>query len=171
MVYQRFGSGGPDGAADRSFHVAGLDGPIVGKAAAKVQYLSEPWAQQVLKLVETDPRVKAVLDGLEVSVLTIILHPPKGCYGFLYASFDAGGLADYRTGHDFHAVAKGLPEPTFVISGDYHVFAALQRREITEKRAILTGQLHLTGSMVKALRHIRVIEAITAVTSEIPCET
>jgi hypothetical protein len=148
----------------------------VPKAKAKaqtgpLQYLSEPWAQRVLALVETDPRIHKALDGLKVSILTIILHPPKGCYGFLYAAFDEKGLVDYRTGHDFHAVAKGLPEPTFVLSGDYHVFAALQRRELTERRAILTGQLHLTGSMVKALRYMKVLEAITLVTSDIPCQT
>ena len=147
------------------------DAAKAAPGSAPVRYLSEPWAQKVLGLIETDPRIADALDGLEVSILTIILHPPKGCYGFLYASFDADGLADYRTGHDFHAVAKGLPEPTFVLSGDYQVFAALQRRELSEKRAILTGQLHLTGSMVKALRYMRVLEAITEVTSEIPCET
>lgn len=136
-----------------------------------MQYLSQPWAEQVLRLIETDPRVHDALDGIELSILTIILHPPKGCYGFLYARFDANGLADYRTGHDFHAVAKGVPEPTFVLSGDYAVFAALQRRELTERRALLSGKLHLTGSMVKALRHMRALEAITAVTSSIPCKT
>lgn len=144
------------------------------KAAAEakeVQYLSEAWAQEVLKLIETDPRVAKALDGLEVSILTIILHPPKGCYGFLYVAFDADGLADYRTGHDFHVIAKGLPEPTFVISGDYEEFAAIQRRELSERRAILSGRLHLTGSMVKALRHMRVLESIAEVMTAIPCKT
>lgn len=139
--------------------------------AKPLQYLSEAWAQEVLKLIETDRRIARALDGLEVSILTIILHPPKGCYGFLYAAFDVDGLVDYRTGHDFHAVAKGLPEPTFVISGDYEVFAAVQRRELSERRALLTGKLHLTGSMVKALRYMRVLEAITEVTASIPCRT
>lgn len=135
------------------------------------QYLSQPWAEEVLKLIETDARIRDALEGLSVSILTIVLNPPKGCYGFLYASFDEGGLADFRTGHDFHAVAKGLPEPTFAISGDYKVFAAIQRRELGERRALLTGQLHLTGSMVKALRHMHILETITAVTSTVPCRT
>lgn len=141
------------------------------RATGAMQYLSEPWAQQVLKLIETDARITQALDGLDVSILTIVLNPPKGCYGFMYAAFDGGGLADYRTGHDFNAIAKGLPEPTFVVSGDYQVFAAVQRRELSERRAILTGQLHLTGSMVKALRYMKVLEAITEVTAEIPCQT
>lgn len=148
--------------------------PSPAKATADgavIQYLSQAWAEKALRLVETDQRIERALDGIELSLLTIILNPPKGCYGFLYAAFDADGLVDYRTGHDFHAVAKGLPEPTFVVSGDYKVFAAVQRRELSERRALLSGRLHLTGSMVKALRHMRALEAITGVMSSIPCQT
>lgn len=148
-----------------------MAGRVPRPQRAEVQYLSQPWAQQVLRVIETDPRIAAALKGLEVSILTIILHPPKGCYGFLYAAFDRNGLADYRTGHDFAAISKGLPEPTFAVSGDYQVFAAVQRGELSERRAILTGQLHLTGSLARALRYMRVLEAITAVTNQIPCRT
>jgi hypothetical protein len=133
--------------------------------------LSEAWAEKALRLIETDKRVARALDGIAISLMTIILHPPKGCYGFLYAAFDADGLADYRVGHDFHAVARGLPEPTFAVSGDYDVFAAIQRGEITERRALLTGKLHLTGSMVQALRHMKALETITAVLGSVPCTT
>jgi hypothetical protein len=142
------------------------------QAAVKLpQYLSEAWAQEALKLIETDARLQRALNGLEVSVLTIVLNPPKGCYGFLYVSFDKGGLADFRTGHDFGSITKDLPEPTFVVSGDYSVFAQVQRRELSERRAILSGKLHLTGSMVKALRYMRILETITEVAAEIPCKT
>jgi hypothetical protein len=136
-----------------------------------VQYLSPAWAEKALRLVETDPRIERALGGLEVSLLTIILHPPKGCYGFLYAAFDEDGLKDYRVGLDFASVAKGLPEPTFTISGEYPVFASIQRGEMTERKALLSGRLHLTGGMFRALKHIRQLEAITAVLGSIPCST
>jgi hypothetical protein len=137
----------------------------------QVQYLSPAWGEKALRLVETDRRIADALGGLEVSLLTIITRPPKGCYGFLYAAFDADGLKDYRVGVDFASVARGLGEPTFTISGDYAVFAAIQRGQLTERKALLTGQLHLTGGMVKALRHMRQLEAITAVLTSIPCAT
>ena len=136
-----------------------------------VQYLSPAWAEQALRLVETDHRIDRALGGMEVSLLTIILHPPKGCYGFLYAAFDGDGLKDYRVGVDFPSVAKGLPEPTFTISGEYGTFAAIQRGELTERKALLTGQLHLTGGVLRALKHLRQLEAITAVLTSIPCQT
>ena len=84
----------------------------------QVQYLSPAWAEKALRLVETDPRLERALQGFELSILTIILHPPKGCYGFLYAAFDADGLKDYRVGFDFASVVRGLPEPTFTVSGE-----------------------------------------------------
>lgn len=137
----------------------------------QVTYLSPAWAEQALRLVETDQRIDDALGGMEVSLLTIITHPPKGCYGFLYASFDADGLKDYRVGFDFASVARGLGEPTFTISGEYSVFAAIQRGEMTERKALLSGKLHLIGGMVKALRYMRQLEAITAVLTSIPCKT
>lgn len=137
----------------------------------QVQYLSPAWAEQALRLVETDARIDRALAGLELSILTIILHPPKGCYGFLYAAFDKDGLKDYRVGFDFASVARGLPPLTFTVSGEYPVFAAIQRGEMTERRALVSGKLHLTGGMVKALRHIRALEAFTAVMASIECKT
>jgi hypothetical protein len=137
----------------------------------QVQYLSPAWAEKALRLVETDPRIDRALQGVEVSILSIILHPPKGCYGFLYAAFDADGLKDYRVGFDYASVTKGLAEPTFTVSGEYSVFAAIQRGEITERRALLSGRLHLIGGMVKALRHIRTLETFNEVLCSIPCKT
>jgi hypothetical protein len=136
-----------------------------------LQYLSPAWAEKALRLVETDPRIERALGGLEVSLLTVILHPPKGCYGFLYAAFDEDGLKDYRVGFDFASIARGLPEPTFTISAEYPVFAAIQRGELTERKALLSGRLHLTGGMFRALKHMRQLEAITAVLGSIPCST
>jgi hypothetical protein len=59
--------------------------------------------------VEGDPRIKQALDGVALSLLTIVLHAPKGRYGFIYTAFDEGGLVAYRVGHDFHTVTKDIP--------------------------------------------------------------
>lgn len=135
-----------------------------------VRYLTEPWAQEALKRVETDPRIQDAVSGLRISILTIVLRAPANAYGFLYVAFDEHGLSEYRVGHDYHVVAAGIPKPTFVVSGDYEVFTAVQRGELSEKRALLTGKLHLTGSLIKALRYMNALEAVTEVLREIPVE-
>lgn len=135
-----------------------------------MRYLSQEWAEQALALVESDARIAAAVKGLRVSLLSIILRPPEGCYGFLYVAFDEGGLRDYRVGHDYHTIVRGI-DPTFVVSGPYEVFARIQGGELNERRAIMKGQLHLTGSFVKALRFLNALETMSAVLREIECET
>lgn len=136
-----------------------------------MHYLTEPWAEEALQRVESDDRIQAAIRGIDLSILTIILNAPKRAYGFMYTSFDGDGLRDYRVGRDFATVTRDLPAPTFVVSGDYDVFSAIQRGELSERRALLSGKLHLTGSMLKALRHMRALETITDVLREIPCTT
>lgn len=139
--------------------------------ALTVPYLSEAWAEQALRVIETHDGIRDALRGSEVSLLTIILRPPPGRYGFLYSAFDERGLRDYRVGKDYHSVTEGIDPPTFVVSGPYEVFAAVQRGEMTERRALMSGRLHLTGSWSKALRHMRMLETITGALGEIECKT
>lgn len=140
-------------------------------ALSELVYLTEPWAEAALAAVESDPAIAKVVHGLDLSILTIITGAPEGRYGFFYAAFDGNGLSEYRVGYDYEAVTHGIDEPTFAISGPYEVFAAIQRGEIGERKALLTGKLHLTGSLIKALRHMHAMETVSAAINRIPCAT
>lgn len=107
--------------------------------------------------------------GLKLSLLTVVLNAPDDTFGFVYVAFE-DGLKSYRVGKDYEAVTAGLPTPTFVVSGNYDIFAKIQTGELSERKALLKGQLHLTGSMLKALRHMRALETVTEVLREIPCK-
>ncbi len=135
-----------------------------------VRYLTEEWAELALERVEADERILAAVKGMDISVLAIILQPPEGCYGFIYVQFRDGGLAEYRVGHDYHAITNDV-RPTFVVSGQYDVFAEITRGDITERKALLAGKLHLTGGLFKALKHMRAMEAITHALNDIECQT
>lgn len=134
-----------------------------------MRYLSEAWGREALRLIETHPRIKEALAGVEVSLLLIILGAPKDAYGFLYAAFDRSGLSDYRVGHDYHTITRGI-HPTFVVSGRYEVFAAVQQGRLDQRQALLTRKLHLTGPMLKAIRHMRALETLMGVLATIECE-
>lgn len=136
-----------------------------------MRYLSEQWAEAALERVESDERVGVALAGFDMSILAIILGPPKGCYGFIFVSFEDGVLKEYRVGYDFEAATVGMPKPTFVVSGEYPVFCAINQGELSEKKALISGKLHLTGGMLKALRHMSGIEAITRALNDIECTT
>ncbi len=124
-----------------------------------------------LEAIEADAEVAAAVEGLDLSILAIILQPPEECYGFIFVRFEGGSLSEYRVGHDYEAVTEGLGSPTFVVSGHYDVFASVNRGELGERRAILTGKLHLTGSVWKALKHMTAMEAVTRALNGIECES
>lgn len=151
------------------------DGPKPGSdglgALSRLVYLTEPWAEKALQVVESDPSVQEAMTGIALSVLTIVLEPPEGRYGFFFTSFDGKGLSEYRVGYDYEAVTRGMDKPTFVVSGPYEVFASIQRGETTERKALLKGKLQLTGSIVKALRHMSSLEAMTRALATIDCAT
>lgn len=139
-------------------------------ASLVVPYLGPAWGKRALEVLRTDARVLAAVQGIEVSILTRITDVPEGRYHWLYAAFDGKGLGDARMGDD-DAELETLPPPTFTITGPYGTFAAIQRGEVTEHRAFLTGRLHVKGNRLKALRHMGSLETVTKALAGIPCET
>jgi len=136
-----------------------------------VPYLGPGWGRQALERLRTDPRVSDAVQGLSVRVLTKVTDAPTDRYTWLYAAFEDGRIAEARMGHDGDAALAELPPPTFTIEGPYDAFAAVQRGELTERRALLSGRLKLHGSRLTALRFMARLEAVTEVLSEIPCAT
>ncbi|MGB0652787.1 MAG: hypothetical protein ACPGQL_06260 [Thermoplasmatota archaeon] len=135
-----------------------------------IQYLSDAWGEEARKVMATDPVVQRALGGLDLSLLVIILDVPAGANGFIYAAFEGGELVDEAIGTDYDAITRGRPKPTFVSSGSYDTFVAMQEGRLSERRALLKGELHLTGSMFKALRHMKALETLTAALRRIDCQ-
>ncbi|MEA3144583.1 MAG: hypothetical protein QOG31_1907 [Thermoplasmata archaeon] len=133
-------------------------------------YLGPGWGKRALAIMRGDPRVQEALRGVKVRLLTRITDAPPGRYGYLWAEFDGTGLADARMGHADDAALAAL-EPTLTLEGTYATFAAIQRGELTERKAFLAGRLKVKGSRIQALRHMGALEAVTAALAEIPCET
>lgn len=134
-----------------------------------IAYLGREWGRQALATLRSDPRVREAVAGLNVSVLTRITGAPEGRYAWLYATFDDGQV-EGKMGKDDTALAD-LPEPAFTITGPYEVFAAIQRGEMSEHRAFLSGQLHVEGNRLKALRLLGPLSTVTGVLAQIECQT
>ncbi|MEK6984910.1 MAG: SCP2 sterol-binding domain-containing protein [Candidatus Thermoplasmatota archaeon] len=136
-----------------------------------IPYLGPGWGRKALEVMKSDPRVAEAVKGVDLRLLIRIRETPPGRYHYLYAHFDGTGLADGRMGHDGDDILATLPEPTFTIEGPYDVFASVQRGELTERKAILSGRLHIKGSRLLALRYMGALETVTEVLGEIPCQT
>ncbi len=136
-----------------------------------VRYLSPEWGEQALEILENDETVRNAMRGVSIRLLTIIVNGPPETFQFIYADVQEGELVAYRVGANYEEVTKGLPKPDFTVSGEYDVFAACQDGDLSERRAILTGKLHLTGSVFKALRHLPALEALTMAMRHVECVT
>jgi len=134
-----------------------------------IAYLGREWGRQALATLRSDPRVKEAVEGLNVSVLTRITGAPEGRYAWLYATFDDGKV-EGSMGKDDSGL-EALPAPAFTITGPYEVFASIQRGELTEHRAFLSGQLQVDGNRLKALRLLGPLSTVTGVLAKIECET
>lgn len=121
--------------------------------------------------IASDPRVKDALAGVHSSILVHFRNTPAERYQYLYARFEDGQVLDGTLGLDGDGKLAALPEPEFTIEGDYTVFASIQRGEISDRRALLSGKLHLHGPRLKALRLMDAFQGLTDVLAEIPCET
>lgn len=141
-----------------------------GRGALTVPYLGPGWGKKALAVMRTDPRVKEAVQGIRLRLLTRIRGAPEGRYDYLWAAFDGTGLAEGRMGHEADGGLEGL-DPSVTLEGDYEVFAAIQRGELTERKAFLSGRLKVHGSRIQALRHMGALEAVTAALAEIPCQT
>lgn len=130
--------------------------------------MSPAWAEAAVRAVETDARIREAVRGQKVSLLTVVEDPPPGRYAYIFAAFDEGGLADYRVGHDASAL-DAMPKPTFTLRGPYRVYADLKEGKTNGRDAVLSGQLKLEGGMLRAMRHMQAIEAITGALANIPC--
>ena len=144
-------------------------GPVVA-GALTVPYLGPAWGRKALQLMKEDPRIQEAVAGVTITVLTRIEGVPDGRYSYLYARFDGNGLADGRMGNEeVELELEGLPAPTFTIVGPYATFAAIQHGALSERKAVLSGRLHIKGSRLLALRYMGALETVTEVLAEIPC--
>jgi len=135
-----------------------------------VEYLGPEWGRLAVEALRSDPRVADAVRGLEVSVLTRITDAPPGRLAWLYAAFDGTRLAEARFGTKADE-AEALPEPTFGLAGSYATFVALRNGVVSDKRALLTGQLQLRGNRIAALRYMGPLQGVLAVLDSIECET
>jgi hypothetical protein len=129
-----------------------------------VAYLSPAWAEEAARLLRASPRIREAASGLELSLLVRLRDPPPGRVGWVFAAFAGDGVADVRHG----APRDDAPDATVALEATYETYAAIRAGELAPRRALLSGQVRLTGNRLTALRHMGALEAIAAALAEIP---
>jgi putative sterol carrier protein len=126
-------------------------------------YLSPEWTQEAYRRLReklTAEKMKYVTS----SMVTHYKHCPDGKERSLYYKFVKGIIEEL-------SLLEGKPpKAEFIISGDYQVFASISRAELGSRTALMTGKLHLKGSMVKALGLSAVVDRMNKVLATIPTD-
>ena len=127
------------------------------------KYLSPEWCAEAKKLLNEQLNPER-MNYATASLSNIYKNCPDGKDRYLYISFDHGAIAAFEVGSDTP------PEAEFKITGNYDVFAQISRAELNSQKALMTGQLSLTGNMAKAMGLTPVMDRFNKVLAQVPAE-
>ena len=132
-------------------------------ATGKYRYLSQEWAEEVLRRVNeklSPERMKYITS----SMLTVNTSCPDGKDRAIYYEIVDGIVTDV-------SIREGeLPRAEFTITADYELFARISRGELRARAALMSGKMKLKGPLVKALRLSPLVDRLNEVIATIPTE-
>lgn len=141
----------------------------LGREDARMKYLSRQWVEEGRRRVQGHPLFLARTKGIRASILCVVHDSPDHVDDVFYIDFDDGEILDLYAGTftEFH---ERDASPDFVVEGEYDTYVSIQEGRLTQATALMKGRLRLKGSLFKALKHMRALEAVTQILSEIPTE-
>ncbi len=134
-----------------------------------MKYLSREWVEAGRRRVAGHPLFLARTKGIRASILCIVHESPEHVDDVFYIDFDDGQVKEIYAG-PLDEFEKRPLKPLFVVEGEYETYVAVQEGRLTQATALMKGRLRLKGSLFKALKHMRALEAVTQILSEIPTE-
>jgi putative sterol carrier protein len=134
-----------------------------------MKYLSTEWVEAGRRLVEGHPLVVSRTKGVKASILCIIHDSPDHVDDVMFIDFDDGQVKEIYAG-TLSEFERRKVKPVFVVEGEYETFVEIQEGRLTQATALMKGRLRLRGSLFKALKHMRALEAITQILGEVPTE-
>lgn len=134
-----------------------------------MKYLSREWVEAGRRRVEGHPLFVARTKGIRASILCIVHESPDHVDDVFYIDFDDGQVKELYAGSLAAFEKRGL-SPVFVVEGEYETYVAVQEGRLTQATALMKGRLRLKGSLFKALKHMRALEAVTQILGELPTE-
>ncbi len=143
--------------------------PAPGGALSLAKYLSREWVEKGRAHVEADPRFKAHTAGLHASILCVVHEQPTHADEVFFIEFDDGHIREIYSG-PLSEFQQRKVETTFEVHGNYGTFVQIQEGHLTQATALMRGRLRLKGSVFRALKYMRALEAVTDILREVPTE-
>lgn len=133
------------------------------------KYLSKEWVAAGKALADKDSHLRTVLDGMDASILCVVHETPDHADEVFYIDFGDGDLRELYSGTKEEFAKRGR-KATFEVHGDYNTFTLIQEGHLTQTTAVMRGRLKLKGGLVKAMRHMRAMDALVDTLRKVPTE-
>lgn len=131
------------------------------------RYLSKKWIDAARRRVESIPDLAEVVGGVSLSLLMVVTDRPGLDGEAIYIEFDEGDLKHVKAGGR-DAFESRYDETEFTVWASYDTFAEIHAGRLNEKMAVLSGRIHLKGSMFRALKLLKIVEKLNAILRQEP---
>lgn len=125
------------------------------------KFFSADWLNEIERLIRSriDPET---INYASTTLLTIFENCPDGTEKSLFLQTHKGELTQILT------VEKPYPRAEFAVSGEYTTFIKVMRKQLDPMTALMSGELHFEGNMIRAMGMVSLIEPLYKVIAEIP---
>lgn len=130
---------------------------------ASFEFLSPEWLAEVEKSIRSRIMPESI-NYASTTILTVFENCPDGSEKALYVETQKGMLAELS------AVNAPYPRSEFKVSGEYQIFIKVFKSHLDPMSALMGGELHFEGNMMRAMGMISLIEPLYKVLSEIPSD-
>lgn len=129
----------------------------------KYEFLDSDWLLEVERLIHKRITPETI-NYATTSVLTVFENCPDGSEKALLMQTQKGSVIHLKT------TGKPYPNSEFAVSGPYDTFMKIFKGDLDPMTALMSGELHFQGNMLRAMNMISVLEPFFKVLSEIPTE-
>lgn len=125
------------------------------------EFFSEDWLSEIARLIRSriDPEA---INYASTTLLTVFENCPDGMEKALFMQTHKGELTRIL------AVEKPYPQAEFAVSGEYTTFLKVMQKQLDPMTALMSGELHFEGNMIRAMGMVALIEPVYQVIAEIP---
>jgi len=125
------------------------------------KFFSVEWLDEIGRLIRSriDPEA---INYASTTLLTVFENCPDSTEKALLIQTYKGELTQILTAE------KPYPRAEFMVSGEYSTFLKVMRKQLDPMTALMSGELHFEGNMMRAMGMVSLIEPIYQVIAEIP---
>ena len=127
------------------------------------KFLSPDWMTETEKMLQVGVTPQST-DCATISITLTVEKCPDGGVKTLLFETDRGTLKTFKLADPAAARAE------FELSGDYRVYERVFKGTLDPMNAVMSGELHFSGNLYKAMGLVKALQPLFGVLAKIPTE-